>query len=91
MPNEQTSLTTAEFRDAMNTLMGIVATKDDLKELEGRLPTRQQIDELSQANDAYTKKTETWHQEQTVLRASHDRVKKVLVKKGIASESELAV
>lgn len=65
-------------------------TKDDLARLEARLPTRQQIVDLSTTTDTYLKKTETWHDEQEVLRASHARVKKVLIKKGIASEHELA-
>lgn len=66
------------------------ATKEDLAGLETRLPTRKQIEDLSTTTDTYLKKTETWHDEQEVLRASHARVKKVLIKKGIASEHELA-
>lgn len=102
MPNEQAPLTTGEFHEAINTLMEVVATKEDLKrfatkdDLEG-VATKEdlsrveaKIDRLTDGTDEYLKKTETWHQEQTVLRASNERVKKVLVKKGVASEQELA-
>lgn len=103
MPDEQTALTTGEFHQAIDTLIGIVATKEDLERFATKddldsLATKEdlsrveaKIDRLTDGTDEYLKKTETWHQEQTVLRASHERVKKVLVKKGIASEQELAV
>lgn len=41
--------------------------------------------------DAYLKRTESWHDEQVILRASHRRLKDALVRKGVVSDSELVV
>lgn len=41
--------------------------------------------------DGYFKQTLGWHQEYEVLRAQHNRLKAVLVEKGIATEEELSV
>lgn len=43
---------------------------------------------LQSSIDQYLKRTESWHDEQVILRARHDRLSDSLVKKGIVTREE---
>lgn len=71
-----------------------VAIRKDFDAMETQLSTMQEgvdrrLDRLVTGTDAYLKKTETWKQEQDVLRLHHGRLQTALVKKGVVSEQEL--
>jgi hypothetical protein len=76
----------------MNTLMGIVATKEHIHALAARVETLEDsVSTMVAGQDGYLKRTHDWKQEQDPLRAGQAKVKQVLIRKGIASEQELAV
>lgn len=43
---------------------------------------------LQSSVDQYLKRTESWHDEQVILKARHDRLSDSLVKKGIVTKEE---
>ena len=47
--------------------------------------------ELQGSVDTYLKRSEGWHQEFAVLKARHDKLATLLMKKGMVSEEELAL
>ncbi|PWB38702.1 MAG: hypothetical protein C3F02_02210 [Parcubacteria group bacterium] len=52
---------------------------------------RSQFHQLQQTVDGYLKQTIGWHDEQTILTARVDKIQYVMLKKKLASGSELAV
>lgn len=52
---------------------------------------REDFADLQSSVDSYLKRTLDWHQEYEVLRAQHNRLRAVLIEKGIATEEELSV
>ncbi|MDP2685359.1 MAG: hypothetical protein Q8P20_10100 [bacterium] len=52
-------------------------------------PIREDIHELQKTVDTYIKQTQDWHQEFIVVKARYDKMKEVIVRKGIATEKEL--
>lgn len=58
---------------------------------KGSESLRRDFAQLQSSVDGYMKKSQEWRDEFQVLRAQHNRVKEVLVEKGVASEEEFAV
>lgn len=52
---------------------------------------RSDFAQLQSSVDSYLKQTQDWRQEFVVLRAQHNRLRKVLIEKGLATEEELVV
>lgn len=73
-------------------MLSTFALRTDLEEVKERLTRLEVKFDAGFANlDTYLKRTESWHDEQVILRVSHQRLKDALVRKGVVSDSELAV
>jgi hypothetical protein len=60
------------------------AVKDDVTQVKAS------VSNMTSGLDQYLKNTEDWKQEQTILRTQQGKIKQALIRKGIASEQELA-
>lgn len=85
------TLTTQDLLDIQSTLRIVV--KDELrKEIEKEIwPLKQDFSKLQSTVDKYFYQTEAWHQEQIVLAAQQNQIKKVLINKKVATEQELSL
>lgn len=92
MPNSNEYITRKDFDGAMNQIATRfdsidqkMATKDELAKVQVK------VDAIYDAIDPLMKRTEIWHDEHVVLRASHQRLKDTLVRKGVVSQSDLVL
>jgi hypothetical protein len=68
----------------------------EVKRLDGRIDRLerkfdQKFDKLISTLDEYIKKVEAWHEDSRVLAARLERVQRILIEKGIATEKELSL
>lgn len=73
----------------INMLREIFATKGDLLNLEERLEGK--FSNLQSSVDRYLQRTETWYQEQVLLKARHDRLSTALVDNGVVTDQEISI
>jgi len=80
-------------KDDVHRLEASLATKGQIKELDGRLEQLEgrlgtRISDLTSSVDRYLKRTEEWRDEHNVLQARFDRVVHLLEEKGILKEED---
>lgn len=83
----QQQLTTKDLEAIQHAVRVIV--HDEVQKSNDTL--RADFAQLQSSVDGYFKQTQDWRQEFEVLRAQHNRLKEVLLEKGLATEEELAV
>lgn len=79
----KTTLNLADFKALENIIEQVVDKK--------LIPIQNSISDLYSMIDGYFKRSEDWYQEFIVLRAQHNHVKHVLVRKNVATEQELSI
>lgn len=88
----------AAIQTDLRSIQSSMATRVEVQELHKDVRSiRNDLDQLTDevkklvtTLDGYVKRTETWHQEQIVLRLRIERLERVLVQKNLVSHTELS-
>ena len=79
------------IQSSMATRVEVQSLHKDVRSIRNDLDQlTDEVKKLVTTLDGYVKRTETWHQEQIVLRLRIERLERVLVQKNLVSHTELS-